>query len=79
MIRTKIACAMKLIDIKINEMLLCQRVINTYNDDDGFDAATMDAIMSALDMLEETAAEVAGRSNNLYKIVKDKSYEEESK
>lgn len=79
MIRTKIACAMKLIDIKINEMLLCQRVINAYNDDDEFDAATMEAIMDALDMLEETAAEVALRSNNLRSIVKEKSYEEEYK
>ena len=79
MIRTKIACAMKLIDIKITELQLCQRVINAYNDDDEFDAATMEAIMDALDMLEETAAEVALRSNNLRSIVKVKSYEEEYK
>lgn len=79
MIRTKIACTMKLIDIKITELQLCQRVINAYNDDDGFDAATMEAIMDALDMLEETAAEVALRSNNLHSIIKEKSYEEESK
>lgn len=79
MIRTKIACAMKLIDIKINEMMLCQRVIKTHNDDDEFDTATMEAIMDALDMLEETAAEVALRSNKLRSIVKEKSYEEEYK
>lgn len=79
MIRAKIAYAMKLIDIKITELQLCQRVINAYNDDDEFDAATMEAIMDALDMLEETAAEVALRSNNLRSIVKEKSYEEEYK
>lgn len=66
MIRTKIACVMKLIDIQLASLGDCHSLINDFNQDDECYEENMEAIMSTLSQMQMICKDVNNRCASLW-------------
>lgn len=66
MIRTKIACMMKLINIQLTSLSGFHSLINDFNQDDECCVENMDAIMATLSQMQTICKDVDNRCSSLW-------------
>ena len=66
MIRIKIACMMKLINIQLTSLSGCHSLINDFNQDDECYEENMEAIMSTLSQMQIICKDVNSRCASLW-------------